>query len=271
MKKRKKAKKNEMSFSTQEEKHVIQVPHEFYCPITRQIMLQPVVASDGRSYERSAIERWHREAQTSPFTRQPISSEFYANHELSSLIEAFVTSFPQFRQEQMSLAESQLVPATPVEIRRVVIRPFQENPPIPQAENREEKHPVEMEEMRMGVCDQLTHTFYRMTHHLMGFFDGVPDHKVERREPLPEWKLEGQDLIQFENERLNFILLALRGAGPEFQVLAALTFILLLKNRDRVGAWLQHPFFHRPAPNAADHDRHLGEGVELDDHPRIRR
>ncbi|EQC28379.1 hypothetical protein SDRG_13926 [Saprolegnia diclina VS20] len=46
------------------------------CPITRQVMLDPVVAMDGHSYERSAIEAWltARAVPTSPLTNEPLPS-----------------------------------------------------------------------------------------------------------------------------------------------------------------------------------------------------
>lgn len=38
------------------------------CPITQQPMVEPVVAADGQSYERTAIERWFRNHTRSPVT-----------------------------------------------------------------------------------------------------------------------------------------------------------------------------------------------------------
>eukprot|EP00210_Caulerpa_lentillifera_P006929 g6625.t1 len=45
-----------------------------YCPITFDVMRDPVIATDGHTYERKAIERWLRQKKESPITRQPISS-----------------------------------------------------------------------------------------------------------------------------------------------------------------------------------------------------
>ena len=33
-------------------------PNEFLCPITCELMEEPVTIADGHSYERVAIERW---------------------------------------------------------------------------------------------------------------------------------------------------------------------------------------------------------------------
>lgn len=34
------------------------VPNEYLCPITMEIMVDPVIAMDGHTYERVAIENW---------------------------------------------------------------------------------------------------------------------------------------------------------------------------------------------------------------------
>ncbi|XP_056392073.1 WD repeat, SAM and U-box domain-containing protein 1 [Hyla sarda] len=44
------------------------IPEEFLCPITCEIMKDPVIASDGYSYERKAIESWISMKRTSPMT-----------------------------------------------------------------------------------------------------------------------------------------------------------------------------------------------------------
>lgn len=44
-------------------------PDEFLCPITRELMKDPVIAADGYSYERESIESWIRgKNKTSPMT-----------------------------------------------------------------------------------------------------------------------------------------------------------------------------------------------------------
>lgn len=66
------------------------------CPITHTLLLDPVVASDGRTYERRAIETWLHKHKTSPFTRKPISI-LRDNDGLKSLIAAT----RELLQEQM--------------------------------------------------------------------------------------------------------------------------------------------------------------------------
>ena len=45
------------------------------CPITGDILKDPVVATDGHTYERAAIERWLTDHQTSPLTNAPLASK----------------------------------------------------------------------------------------------------------------------------------------------------------------------------------------------------
>jgi hypothetical protein len=51
-----------------------QAPVDFLCPLTRKLMSDPVVAADGFTYERAAIEAWLAEHGTSPLTRQAVAS-----------------------------------------------------------------------------------------------------------------------------------------------------------------------------------------------------
>ena len=44
------------------------VPAPFLCPITGEVMTDPVSTVDGHTYERTAIERWLRTHDTSPMT-----------------------------------------------------------------------------------------------------------------------------------------------------------------------------------------------------------
>ncbi|KAJ3434582.1 regulator of chromosome condensation [Anaeramoeba flamelloides] len=50
-------------------------PDHFVCPITFEVMFDPVLASDGYSYEREAIEDWFSKKDTSPMTGANITSK----------------------------------------------------------------------------------------------------------------------------------------------------------------------------------------------------
>ena len=67
-----------------------EVPDDFICPITAEIMTDPVSTSDGFTYERAAITEWLRTKDTSPKTGATLeSTTLYPNHSLRSVIRAF--------------------------------------------------------------------------------------------------------------------------------------------------------------------------------------
>lgn len=55
-------------------KEPVEIPDDYLCPITREIMTDPVVAADGHTYERSAIRRWIETGHSkSPLTGVPLN------------------------------------------------------------------------------------------------------------------------------------------------------------------------------------------------------
>ena len=66
-------------------------PKEHLCPISYERMLDPVVAADGFSYERSAFEEWIRKGNLrSPATNADLpTDETWDNHNLRKLIREY--------------------------------------------------------------------------------------------------------------------------------------------------------------------------------------
>lgn len=62
----------------------LNIPSEFVCPLTLEIMNDPVVSRYGKNFERSSILQWLREGHdTCPLTRQPmILSDLVTDHRL---------------------------------------------------------------------------------------------------------------------------------------------------------------------------------------------
>ena len=72
-----------------------EVPDEFVCPITCEIIREPVVALDGFVYEKDAIESWFTQSNRSPTTNEPLDSIMTVPcHTLRSLIQDFVNAHP---------------------------------------------------------------------------------------------------------------------------------------------------------------------------------
>lgn len=61
------------------------------CPITQRVMLYPVVASDGHTYDKPAIERWLMTNEKSPLTGKKLKDKsLRCNHNIRSLVSAFI-------------------------------------------------------------------------------------------------------------------------------------------------------------------------------------
>ena len=60
----------------------------FMCPITFEVMGDPVSCADGHSYDRAAITRWLQDHNTSPKTGMPLEhTNLVPNHALRSAIQ----------------------------------------------------------------------------------------------------------------------------------------------------------------------------------------
>ena len=55
------------------------------------LMRDPVLAMDGHTYERSEIERWLADHQTSPKTNAPLPSKMLVpNHSVKSMVQEYL-------------------------------------------------------------------------------------------------------------------------------------------------------------------------------------
>lgn len=63
------------------------IREELRCPVLHGLCEDPVVGSDGKTYERQAIMSWLREHGTSPFTRDPMQKRVYPNRFAAYVLE----------------------------------------------------------------------------------------------------------------------------------------------------------------------------------------
>jgi len=68
-----------------------ETPANFQCPITQSLLTDPVVASDGFTYERTAISEWFQTHDTSPMIGAKLASkDLVSNHNLRSQINEYI-------------------------------------------------------------------------------------------------------------------------------------------------------------------------------------
>ena len=66
-------------------------PDALVCPISMELMRDPVMAMDGHTYERRNIERWLADHQTSPKTNEPLPSlTLVPNHAVKSMVQDYL-------------------------------------------------------------------------------------------------------------------------------------------------------------------------------------
>jgi Mg-chelatase subunit ChlD len=69
----------------------VEIPEEYICPISYEIMTDPVVASDGQTYQRGALLQWLQVRQISPLTNQPLTATgIVTNYALRAAIERWI-------------------------------------------------------------------------------------------------------------------------------------------------------------------------------------
>jgi hypothetical protein len=73
-------------------KNQMEVPSEFICPITMEMMVHPIATRYGQNFERSAIFKWlfegSGECSCCPLTRKPLNmSDLIPNHKLAAKIQ----------------------------------------------------------------------------------------------------------------------------------------------------------------------------------------
>ncbi|KAL7485781.1 hypothetical protein ACHAW6_011381 [Cyclotella cf. meneghiniana] len=90
------------------------VPKEFYCPLSKRIMKDPVIDPDGNAYEREAIERWLRVQSSSPITNGYLTVEMLRpSKELKSRIYKVVGMYPDLYRERAGFIENHLLTHAP--------------------------------------------------------------------------------------------------------------------------------------------------------------
>lgn len=68
----------------------MKIRDEFICPITYELMREPVVASDGHTYEKSAIEKWLKTSRVSPRNGETIQAFTIPNFNVRKMIQDII-------------------------------------------------------------------------------------------------------------------------------------------------------------------------------------
>lgn len=107
------------SFSLEPLDISVQIPHYFRCPISLELMRDPVTVCTGQTYDRSSIEAWVATGNiTCPVTRVPLSDfTLIPNHNLRRLIQDWCVANRCFGVERIPTPKQ---PADPVLVRTLL-------------------------------------------------------------------------------------------------------------------------------------------------------
>lgn len=81
----------------------VDIEKNFYCPITQQIILEPIIADDGFIYEESALMEYFscKGCKISPMTRNEIKN-YFISYNVKKMIEDILESKPELKKEQFT-------------------------------------------------------------------------------------------------------------------------------------------------------------------------
>ena len=100
--------KNELNEQLHEDTYLDGIPSQLRCPITLNLMEDPVVAADGNTYDRHALEKWFRNQSPtkplSPLTGAVLpSKQYFPVHTLKALCQHFARQRKQPTQDRLEV------------------------------------------------------------------------------------------------------------------------------------------------------------------------
>lgn len=81
------------------------IPKEFKCPLTKKILIEPVITTIGTIYERNAIEEWLKNNSMDPLTKKRIANKLIPVYNLKTLIIEEYSNNPQYIKTKNELIE----------------------------------------------------------------------------------------------------------------------------------------------------------------------
>ncbi|KAJ4967550.1 hypothetical protein NE237_019399 [Protea cynaroides] len=107
----------------------VQIPYHFRCPISLELMRDPVTVCTGQTYDRSSIESWVATGNTTcPVTRAPLSDfTVIPNHTLRRLIQDWCVANRSFGVERIPTPKQ---PANPALVRNLLTQASSDSVPL---------------------------------------------------------------------------------------------------------------------------------------------
>eukprot|EP00597_Dinobryon_sp_UTEXLB2267_P019127 CAMPEP_0201113932 /NCGR_PEP_ID=MMETSP0812-20130820/78113_1 /ASSEMBLY_ACC=CAM_ASM_000668 /TAXON_ID=98059 /ORGANISM="Dinobryon sp., Strain UTEXLB2267" /LENGTH=630 /DNA_ID=CAMNT_0047377511 /DNA_START=50 /DNA_END=1943 /DNA_ORIENTATION=- len=84
------------------------VPKHFVCPLSREIMTDPVMTTNGQTYERAFIEKWFQHHSTDPLLNTTVMKVVFPNRALNEAITDFNAQYATLKVTQQSVEDKEL-------------------------------------------------------------------------------------------------------------------------------------------------------------------
>jgi len=113
----KKKRKDLAFFNIVTSKNKKTIPEEFICPLSKNIMTEPVIIADGSVFERREIINWFKNNNTNPLTFNPIDTKIIIpNINLKKLIKKNYSCYETdiFNEQLLYLIREKLYNKTPI-------------------------------------------------------------------------------------------------------------------------------------------------------------
>ena len=82
------------------------IPDAFICPISMEMMTDPVITTAGQTYERKSIEEWFKDNNIDPVAHIPVVKILTPNIALKQQIQKFKGNFDSNQLDQIQSTES---------------------------------------------------------------------------------------------------------------------------------------------------------------------
>jgi hypothetical protein len=119
-----------------------EIPLEFICPISHELMIDPVINTVGQTYERKFIERWLENNSSDPVTKEPITKWLIPNWVIISSIDNWLTANDPEKLQKWLKDRKKVLQAQPMLME-----------PEPEPEPERPPDPIVVEQMLAGPDD----------------------------------------------------------------------------------------------------------------------
>ena len=161
----------------------VDIPNDFICPISHEIMVDPVITCDGYSYEKIHITQWIRQRPANPLTNKPLlNTNLIPNHSLRGVITDFKESIYTKKLLELTQLAEQNNSNAQYELSVIY-----------------SKHPPDMQKSTYWLNKAVEQHHEQAQHEIIQINERLERESLERQERLERESLERESLERLES------------------------------------------------------------------------